>query len=101
MPIGLKEKLSFAHNEALGTAWSFWIEWYEAILNGTPLPWELTQRIALEVTEAEWDAGQKVVGARIAAIQVACESTNVKKPEVFVVKSVEVDAFEKRGVGAG
>lgn len=49
--------------------WSFWIKWYEGILNGTPMPWELTHRIALEVTEKEWEAGQTVVAARIAEIR--------------------------------
>ena len=53
--------------------WSFWIEWYEAILNGIPMPWELTHRIALEVTEAEWDAGQTVVAERIATIRLQFE----------------------------
>lgn len=49
--------------------WSFWIEWYEAILNGTPLPWQLTQRIALKLTEDEWEGGQAVVGPRIDEIR--------------------------------
>ncbi len=49
--------------------WSFWIEWYEAILNGTPLPWELTHRIALQVTDEEWNAGQATVALRIDAIR--------------------------------
>ncbi|WP_282061690.1 hypothetical protein [Roseobacter litoralis] len=48
--------------------WSFWINWYERILIGEPLPWDLTQRIALEVTKAEWDAGQTVVAGRITEI---------------------------------
>lgn len=54
--------------------WSFWIEWYESILNGTPLPWELTQRIALEIAEEEWEAGQAVVGPRIAEIRAAFDA---------------------------
>lgn len=49
--------------------WSFWVEWYEAILNGTPMPWELTHRIALEVKEGEWEAGQSVVAERIKEIR--------------------------------
>lgn len=49
--------------------WQFWTEWYERILVGNPLPWELTQRIALEVTEEEWDAGPNVVAKRIAKIR--------------------------------
>ncbi|WP_299962999.1 hypothetical protein [uncultured Roseobacter sp.] len=49
--------------------WSFWSEWYEAILSGTPLPWDLTQRIAFEVTAEEWDAGQVKVAERIQEIR--------------------------------
>ncbi len=53
----------------LDADWSFWIEWYEATLNGTPLPWELTQRIALEITDAEWNEGQATVARRIEEIK--------------------------------
>ncbi|MDG1531470.1 MAG: hypothetical protein P8Q99_08965 [Paracoccaceae bacterium] len=49
--------------------WSFWVEWYEGILAGKPLSWELTQRIALEITTDEWEAGQIVVGERIREIK--------------------------------
>lgn len=56
---------------AYDPAWSFWIEWYEAILNGTPLPWELTQRIALEVTPEEWNAGPGAVATKVEKIRAA------------------------------
>ncbi|WP_195819795.1 hypothetical protein [Roseobacter sp. MH60115] len=59
--------------EADPADWSFWVEWYEAILNGAPLSWELTRRIALEVTDDEWDAGQSVVAARIDEIRARFE----------------------------
>ncbi len=49
--------------------WSFWIEWYEAILIGTPLPWDFTFKIAAELTEDEWDAGQTIVSRRIGEIR--------------------------------
>lgn len=62
--VALKQQWQVDEND-----WSFWIEWYEAILNGTPLPWELTQRIALEVTEDEWDAGPGAVAKRVAEIR--------------------------------
>ena len=37
--------------------------------NGDPMDWRLIFRIATEVTEEEWKAGQEVVAARIAEIQ--------------------------------
>ncbi len=49
--------------------WSFWIEWYERILNGDPMDWRLIFRIATEVTEEEWEAGQGVVAKRIREVQ--------------------------------
>ncbi|MFD3191237.1 hypothetical protein ACFMPD_13300 [Sedimentitalea sp. HM32M-2] len=55
--------------QAAPEKWGFWLEWYEAILYGRPLPWALSQRIAASVTEAEWDAGPKVVAARIEEIK--------------------------------
>ncbi|MDW3183189.1 hypothetical protein [Roseobacter sp.] len=55
--------------EADPADWSFWVEWYEAILNGAPLPWDLTHRIALEITDAEWDEGQTTVARRISEIR--------------------------------
>lgn len=71
--------------------WSFWIEWYEAILNGTPLPWVLTQRIALEVTPEEWDAGPGVVAARIREIRAELSGNSGGEPRQR--------AFEPASVG--
>lgn len=49
--------------------WSFWIEWYEGILNGSPMDWDLIFKIATEITNEEWDAGQVRVAARIREIR--------------------------------
>lgn len=50
--------------------WAFWLEWYEAILEGNPLPWGLSLQIAKFVTAEEWEAGPEAVAARIAEIRV-------------------------------
>ncbi|WP_299632227.1 hypothetical protein [uncultured Roseobacter sp.] len=52
-----------------GTNLAFWIEWYQGIMNGAPLPWALIQRIALEIKDDEWDAGPSVVAKRITEIR--------------------------------
>ncbi|MEP1611536.1 MAG: hypothetical protein ABJL72_06380 [Roseobacter sp.] len=75
--------------------WSFWVEWYEAILNGTPLPWELTHRIALEVTDEEWDAGQVVVAKRIEKIRADWLTSSL--PQVNEVFEMEDGRYEIRG----
>lgn len=49
--------------------WGFWLEWYEAILNGHPLPWELSFRIATTLTDEDWDKGPTHVAERIAEIR--------------------------------
>ncbi|WP_299504634.1 hypothetical protein [uncultured Roseobacter sp.] len=48
--------------------WEFWVEWYQGILKGIPLPWSLTQSIALEVKNADWDTGAGRVAEAIAPI---------------------------------
>ncbi|WP_300018254.1 hypothetical protein [uncultured Roseobacter sp.] len=59
--------------------WTFWIEWYEAILAGRPLPWELTQRIALEVERKDWETGQGAVAKRIDEIRKDFEGAPLDK----------------------
>ncbi len=48
--------------------WSFWIDWYERILNGTPMDWDLVFQIATGVTDTEWEGGQAIVGPKVAEI---------------------------------
>ncbi|MBW4707122.1 hypothetical protein KX928_04915 [Roseobacter sp. YSTF-M11] len=62
------EKLK-AQFDADAADWSFWIEWYERILLGDPMPWDLVHRIAMEVADAEWDAGPATVARRIKEIR--------------------------------
>ncbi|WP_282129240.1 hypothetical protein [Roseobacter litoralis] len=46
------------------------------------MPWELTHRIALEVTEDEWEAGQSVVAEKIAKIRKAFDAeSNFERPD--------------------
>lgn len=49
--------------------WSFWIEWYEGILNGTPMDWDLIFKISTEISEKDWKAGQSRVAVRIEEIK--------------------------------
>lgn len=48
--------------------WSFWIRWYESLLDGNPLPNSLLEQVALIDTEI-WEAGPAVVAEKIADIQ--------------------------------
>ncbi|MEO9821049.1 MAG: hypothetical protein ABJ370_12265 [Paracoccaceae bacterium] len=58
-----------AFMEADPKVWRFWLEWYEGILNGTPLPWDLTFQIATSLTEEDWEAGPESVANRIKELQ--------------------------------
>ncbi|MEP6017507.1 MAG: hypothetical protein ABJ251_03360 [Paracoccaceae bacterium] len=62
-----------AFMEADPKVWGFWLEWYEGILNGTPLPWDLTFEIATTLTKEDWDAGAAHVAERIQEIEAKLE----------------------------
>ena len=48
--------------------WGFWRRWYDGMLAGEPLDWELQRRVAL-IPDEVWQAGPKSVAAAIAAIE--------------------------------
>ena len=56
-----------------GSGWQFWIDWYDAVLDGRPLfgdwdrHWDLLTEIAL-IPDADWTAGPDRVNARIAEL---------------------------------
>jgi hypothetical protein len=50
--------------------WSFWRDWYQGLLTGKPLDWELQRRVAL-IEDAIWEAGPEAVAKEIASIQQA------------------------------
>ena len=68
----IKSQLSKSSDIA---AWEFWIEWYDALLDGRPMlgdaarSWEMLEEIAL-VDAATWDAGPEVVNPVIREIWV-------------------------------
>ncbi|MEL7106667.1 MAG: hypothetical protein AAGM21_12160 [Pseudomonadota bacterium] len=48
--------------------WGFWQRWYEGMLNGKPLPWELQREVALIDNEV-CEAGPEAVAEKIAEIE--------------------------------
>ncbi|QEW24493.1 hypothetical protein [Roseovarius indicus] len=60
-------------NSEEAEGWQFWIEWYDALLDGRPMlgdaarTWEMLEEIAL-IDDATWDAGPEVVNPVIREI---------------------------------
>jgi len=53
---------------ATAPEWRFWLEWYQAALDGTPQDWKLLERIAL-IDNQVWNAGPEAVAEKIAEIE--------------------------------
>jgi hypothetical protein len=51
-----------------GEWWDFWIEWYEAFLNGEPPDWELQREIA-QIPNEDWEKGAGYIAQRIEDIR--------------------------------
>ncbi|MEO9778092.1 hypothetical protein, partial [Sedimentitalea sp.] len=68
--------------------WAFWLDWYRAILVGKPMNWALTQQIAKEVTELQWDAGSKAVAERIEEIKNLFWAESLPQHETLEADSV-------------
>lgn len=48
--------------------WAFWRKWYQGMLDGTPMDWDLQLRVAL-IDDAVWEEGAGAVAEAIRAIQ--------------------------------
>ncbi len=54
--------------EADPDKWGFWARWYEGMLNGTPLPWDLQEQVAL-IEDEDWEKGAAHVARLIRDIE--------------------------------
>lgn len=71
------DALSFFDNwhEWAGKNGAFWREWYEGLLDGEPLDWELQRQVAL-IDDAIWEAGPDAVADEIEKIRSKFKLTN-------------------------
>jgi len=73
-PEGVPERLDGALGalhalwDAEPEVWGFWRRWYDGMLAGAPLDWELQRRVAL-IPDEVWKDGPGVVAAAIAGIE--------------------------------
>lgn len=48
--------------------WSFWREWYQGFLDGSPMDWELQRRVAM-IPDADWEKGPEHIARVIEDIR--------------------------------
>lgn len=76
--------------------WAFWLEWYEAIQKGQPMPWDLSFAIATGLSEADWEAGPEHVQGRIAEIRARYE---LQQRIAELEASLEAAGDARHGIG--
>ncbi len=52
----------------ISNKWDFWREWYQGLLDGKPLDWELQKEIAL-IPDADWEKGPEWIAGKIEVIR--------------------------------
>ncbi|UUV06907.1 hypothetical protein [Ruegeria sp. YS9] len=77
------------------TPWEFWAEWYEGMLKGEPLDWELQRRIAL-IDESIWNSGVDAIAYEIEQIRTRWE---VEKALSDIKDSLRVRTSARHGIG--
>ena len=81
--------------EARRDEWAFWIEWYQGMLDGRPMDWDLQRKIAL-IPDKDWKKGAAHIARIIEEIRARLELT--KKLEAAEGKIAQLEAA-RRGMG--
>jgi hypothetical protein len=64
--------------------WGFWRRWYDGMLAGQPLPWDLQEQVAL-IPDDIWEAGPEAVAREIAKIEARFDSlTAAREAEAYL-----------------
>lgn len=82
-------------DNASGTPWEFWAEWYEGMLNGAPMDWELQRRVAL-IEDSVWKVGPEDVAEEIDCIRARWE---VERALAELKDSMNAQSTARHGIG--
>ncbi len=77
-----KEWDRFVEETSRTAHWDFWKRWYQGILQGKPLDWNLQRHVALDVGSDVWDAGIEAVAKRVAEIEEKWRYANSDSHEI-------------------
>ena len=77
--------------------YAFWREWYDGLLTGKPLDWELQRRVAV-IPDADWEQGPEHIAERIEVIRAKYE-VETRAAELEKLASEEVQRSQTRGIG--
>lgn len=75
--------------------WVFWRDWYQGLLDGEPLDWELQRRIAI-IDDAIWAAGPEAVSLEIDFVRAKLDLENGIAELEADLRRVKVNRF---GIG--
>ncbi|MEO0343951.1 MAG: hypothetical protein AAF198_11005 [Pseudomonadota bacterium] len=91
------EALGFFDNwyEWVGKNGAFWKEWYQGVLDGEPLDWELQRKIAL-IPNQIWDTGIEAVAEEIERIRATLD---LEKKIAELEDELRIASLNRRGIG--
>ena len=68
MPDTLMAKWQGFQRQAATTEWAFWADWYQGLLDGAPMDWDLLHKVVL-IDDEIWQTGAKAIAAEIDKIR--------------------------------
>lgn len=97
MPKGVQKAFSklLAFWDADPETWGFWREWYQGMLDGQPMGWELQKRVAL-IPDEDWEKGPEHIARLIEEIRARFE---LEKRIAELEGELAVASRDRLGIG--
>ncbi|WP_164860829.1 hypothetical protein [Parasedimentitalea marina] len=92
---------SFSARPDPDETWAFWRQWYQGMLTGTPMEWDLQLQVAL-IDDAVWDQGAEAVAREIERIRAKFNlEQEVKQLKEQLLSLQQITATPKIGDNGG